>query len=347
MQTLDPGYYNNNKSPLRGLEDRNGNRVDLVFDAGLLKKIVSPNGRYITLTHDTGNRIASAADHTGRTWHYEYDGGFLKRVIYPDQTTQVFGYDVTTDELAERVVSHVVKRMTNRRGIQEIVNHYPGVSVTGVDMRINRQTLADGSEINIDYAHSDGQTFGVLVTQPDGRKRRVVFANGQRYPLSDTLGWGTPLEQTTRFERATGSDKMAARVDPMGRRTEYQYNGLGLVTQVTYLAGTPDARTMRMGYTAEGDLASVTDPLNRTMTLSYINRCLTRIKDPLNRVTDIACNSNGQPVSVTDPLGNTTWFHYDGPELTETVTVPGARGGTFPPRSGISVILCGMVSRLT
>lgn len=315
---------------LNRIEDRNGNAVDLTFEAGLLKKVTSPSGRYITLTHDTSNRIATAKDHTGRTWSYAYYNGLLSQVTYPDGTSQSITYDVTTDPQvvanAEHIATHIVKSMTNRRGVRELLNSYPGVSGTTVDYRITKQTLADGKEITIDYAHSDGSTTGVLVTQADGSKRRIVFDQG-RYPKTDTTGYGTALAQTVTFERASDSERITARTDPQGRRTEFQYNSTGQATQVTYLAGTLNAKVMQMTYTGEGDLATVTDPLGRKTTFSYTDRCLTRITDPMNRVTEIVCNGGGQPLSVTDPMGNTTLYHYDGFELTAVVDPLGRATG--------------------
>lgn len=316
-------FYNTGKSPLRGIEDRHGNRVDLVFEAGLLKKVTSPGGRYFTLTHDTSNRIATASDMTGRTWRYEYQNGLLRRVIFPDQTTQTYTYEVVEHPGAidndDRVLTHTVKSVYNRRGFTELTNHYPSNSSTPGVNRVERQTLADGSELSIDYAHYDGTDNGVLVTLPDGSKRRITWGEGVRYPKSDTVGYGTSIAQTTLFGRAPGSERITSRTDALGRRTEYQFDAAGLTTQVTYLAGTADARTVRMTYTGDGDLASVVDPLGRTTTLEYVDRCLSRMRDHAGRITEITCNGNGQPVSVTDPLGNTTTFHYDGAELTAVV----------------------------
>ncbi|RDZ29494.1 RHS repeat-associated core domain-containing protein [Lysobacter silvisoli] len=326
------GYYNAGRSPLRGIEDRNGNRVDLSFEAGLLKKITSPGGRSITLSYDTGNRIASAQDHTGRTWSYQYTDGMLTRVNFPDGSFESYSYELMFGAIGTptsgQVIAHNFKSLTNRRGHREFLNTYRNLVPGQPDIlgKVTKQTLADGSEIDIDYLHDDGNGNGVLVTQADGRKRRLVFGP-QRYPVSDTVGYGTPQAQTVQFEHASGSERISARIDALGRRTEFQYNGLGLTTQVKYLAGTADAKTVSMSYTAEGDLASITDPFNRTTRFEYVNRCLSRMVDPLNRVTQITCNGNGQPLTATDAAGNTTLYHYDGNELTAVVDPLGRATG--------------------
>ena len=332
-------YHNSGKSPLRGMIDRNGNRLDLTYDAGLLTRITSPSGRTITLTYDTGNRVATAQDAIGRTWSYTYTSDLLTKVTYPDGTYKTIAYDTFTDASItanpDHIGIHRIASVTNRRGIRELLNEYVAATSTAwvtdgavaANLRkVSKQTLADGTTYVMDYAHSDGTTTGVLVTQPDGSKRRVVFDNGRRYPKSETVGYGSTQAQTFQFER-DAYDRLTARTDPLGRRTEYEYDSAGQVIKTTYLAGTPDAKVVRMAYTVDGDLSRVTDAVGRVTTLSYFNRCLTSITDPLNRTSQITCNSNGQPLTITDAAGNITTYHYDGPEMTAVVDPLGRATG--------------------
>ncbi|MGH8500755.1 MAG: DUF6531 domain-containing protein, partial [Methylococcales bacterium] len=55
---------------LRFIENRNGRRINFVYDAGLLSRIVSPSGRYIQFSYNANNRVSTATDHTGRAWAY-------------------------------------------------------------------------------------------------------------------------------------------------------------------------------------------------------------------------------------------------------------------------------------
>ena len=61
-----------------------------------------------------------------------------------------------------------------------------------------------------------------------GRRRRKVFDPASKYALSDTLAYGTPLQQTFTFER-DNYGQMTARIDPLGRRTEYGCNGKSML----------------------------------------------------------------------------------------------------------------------
>jgi RHS repeat-associated protein len=343
------GSYNNTR--LQWVQDRFGNQIRLVYNAGLLTQLVSPNGRIVTFAYDPQNRIKTAKDHAGRTWNYDYDErGLLKTVTYPDLTTKRYTYMVSTfaddfdvcpsginvdpryclyakahKQFGTYLQQHVMESVTDRRGHRLVYNEYPKYgSWIG---RISKQTLADNSVYTFNYSNTPEGLLAVLVTRPDGVRRRVLFdESATPYPISDTYGYGTDKAQTYLFERyASGQVKVAT--DPMGRKQEYQYNAAGQVTQLIVLPGTPKARTTRMSYYGDGQLRSVTDALNRTTTLEYTSGCLTRVTDPLGRVTQIQCNAAGQPVSMTDAKGYTTTYRYEGGELTAVVDEMGRATG--------------------
>ncbi|PZT46263.1 type IV secretion protein Rhs, partial [Stenotrophomonas maltophilia] len=187
--------------------------------------------------------------------------------------------------------------------------------VNGVSTgRVIKQIQADGGEINVNYAHVDNGVTGTLVTEVDGSKRRIVFAQGTPYPASETFAYGTADAQTFTYER-NSNGQLIRSTDPLGRKTEYTYNNDGQTTQITALAGTSKARTVSMAYNADGDLTTITDPLNRVTKLGYHNRCLSSVTDPLNRTATYRCNAAGQMVSATDPLQRTLQLHYDGYDL--------------------------------
>lgn len=296
---------------LRWIEDRYGNRVSLVYSAGLVSRIVSPSGRYLDIGYDSDNRIQTIRDHTGRRWGYAYNArGLLADVTYPNDTVQHYDYQV---DGASEVVRHRIEAIFDRRGNRVLFNEFElvGGQATG---RVIRQTLADNSTVTIDYAHLDNGVTGTLVTEADGSKRRIVFEPNNPYPKSETLAYGTTLAQTYRYER-DAHGQLTATVDPMSRRAEIGYDAEGRIERVTALAGTPKARSAHMGYHPDGRLASVTDALNRTTSFDYTGSCLSKVTSALGKSASFQCNAVGQIVSVTDPLQHTTHFEYDGNEL--------------------------------
>ncbi|WP_302179662.1 RHS repeat-associated core domain-containing protein, partial [Xanthomonas fragariae] len=108
-----------------------------------------------------------------------------------------------------------------------------------------------------------------------------------------------------------------AQIDPLGWRTDYAYDGSGRQTQIKAMAGTSEARTTTLVYNADGDVASMTDPLNRTTRFGYTACCLTSVTDPLGNVTNATCNAAGQRLTLTDALNHTTTFIWTGEDLTQ------------------------------
>ncbi|MCD9127655.1 RHS repeat-associated core domain-containing protein [Luteimonas fraxinea] len=307
-------------------QDSYGNRTEYIHTAGLVTRIVSPSGRYVDIEYDGDSRINKVRDLLGSEWTYQYRDGFLRTVIYPDGSNRQYhheSYGPGTSSLGHRISA-----IFDRRGNRLLHNEWSADLASANYLRATRQTLADGSVYEIDYAHEVAGTRGTLVTHPDGSRRRVVFDNnGGAYPISDTLAYGTPLEQTYRFER-NSLGQMTARIDPLGRRTEFTYNSEWQTTQITQLAGTANAISTKMSYAPDGQLRSMTDPLGRTTNLDYTNGCLTRITNPLGFSTMITCNAAGQPDSISDALSNISQLHYLGTDLV-SMTDPLGRSVRF------------------
>lgn len=330
-------------NPLLWMADRYGNRTEFTYDAGLLVRVTSPSGRFVNLEYDTENRIKTARDMLGNSWTYAYDptSGLLTKVTYPDLTFKQYNYRYRTMQAPEcpdggpyesacdyyqkqydwgrMLVQHAIQSIVDRRGVKILENEFEEIELLPDYIgRVIKQTLPDGSFYAINYTHLDGDTggYGTLVTNPDGSQRRLSFVSGQRLPATDTVGYGTPLAQKVAFERG-GYGQITARIDALGRRTEYAYDDRGNVTQLTVLAGTPKAKTISMSYNAEGKLTSVTDPLQRSISLSYDDGCLTEVAMPLGRNTRLTCNLAGLPTSVTDPLDRTSYLEYLDYDLAE------------------------------
>ncbi|UJB18557.1 MULTISPECIES: RHS repeat-associated core domain-containing protein [Lysobacter] len=297
---------------LRWIEDRYGNRTSLVYDAGLVTRIISASGRYVNLEYDTFNRINAVVDHTGRRWGYVYDtNGMLKDVVYPDNKAKHYGYKVRLQ--GNELKQHRIESMVDRRGNRVLFNEFEIVNGLSTG-RVIRQILADDSQIKIDYNHLDNGVLGTLVTEADGSKHRYVFDPNSPYLLSETLAYGTLLAQTHTYQR-DAYGQLIATVDPLLRRTEIGYDVASRIQRMTVLAGTPKARSVFMGYHSDGRLATVTDVLGRKTSFDYLGACLTKVTNALGKSASFQCNAIGQIVTATDPLQHKTYFEYADNEL--------------------------------
>jgi RHS repeat-associated protein len=310
-------YVFGHAASLQKIRDRYGNEVRLtwsstnVFGAGTgnLLRITSPNGRWISLTYDTSNRITQATDNIGRTLSYTYDAnGNLSTVTDPENNVTTYKYDA----------SHRLLTIKDGRGIVYLTNQY---DTSG---RVSRQALADPTAVyQFTYtADGSGNITQTDITDPMGHVERLSF-NATHRIVSDTEAYATSLARTTTIERQAGTDFVTATVDGLNRRTAYTYDSAGHLLTVTRLAGTSDAVTTTYTYESQfGDLASVTDPLNHTLTLGYdsLGRLIS-VTDPLTHSTTMTRNASGQLVSVTNALQHTWQFAYSGGDLT-SVTDP-------------------------
>jgi RHS repeat-associated protein len=69
------------------ITDKHGNTQTLTYNQGVLEKVETNSGEYISFAYDANNRIDFITDQSGRQWQYKYDtNGNLEFVLYPDDT---------------------------------------------------------------------------------------------------------------------------------------------------------------------------------------------------------------------------------------------------------------------
>ncbi|HEY0873209.1 MAG TPA: DUF6531 domain-containing protein, partial [Vicinamibacterales bacterium] len=297
-------------APLQAIRDRFGNTITLVRTSGQtgkIDRILSPHGRWISLTYDAAQRITQATDNIGRSVTYTYDAGRLWKV-----TDAAGGVTEYTYDTSDRMLT-----IKDARGITYLTNTYDS------NGRVATQTLADGGVFEFDYTlDGSGRVTQTDVTDPRGFVERFTFNSAGRH-TSRTEAFGTSLERTTTLVRDATSQRVTSVMDSLGRETTYSYDTHGNVTSIVRLAGTTDAVTTTFTYEpAYQQIASATDPLNHTTTFGYdYEGRLTSITDPLNHQTTFTYNGAGQPLSVTNAVNETVSFGYFGGDLV-SVTSP-------------------------
>ncbi|NOT24139.1 MAG: RHS repeat protein, partial [Nitrospiraceae bacterium] len=287
--------------------DRNGNTLTLTRVAGgglagNLSKITTPNGRYLTFTYDTSNRITQVTDILGRTITYTYDAsGRLWKVTNPLTGVAEYTYDA----------AHRLLTAKEPNGNTHVTNTYDA------NGRVATQTQADGTTYQFAYVlNGSGQVIQTNMTDPRGYVKRLTFNSGG-YTLSSTDANGQPEAQATTYVWEAGTNLLLKVADALARRTDYTYDAKGNVLTVTRLAGTPNAVTTTFTYEPTyNQVATVKDPLNHTTTFGYDAKGnLTTITNALNKTTTITVDPQGQPLTITDPLSNVTTFTYEAGDL--------------------------------
>ena len=288
---------------LMAMLDRNGNQLTLTRAAaggltGNLTKITTPNGRYLTFTYDSSNRITQVTDILGRTIGYTYDAnGNLWTVTNPLSGVSEYTYDA----------SHRLLTAKEPNGNTHVTNVYD------VNGRVQTQTQADSTTYQFAYTlDGSGNVTQTDVTDPRGFVKRFSFNSaGLTTTVLDALGQSEA--QSTTYEWQAGTNLLLSVTDTLSRKTAYTYDSKGNVLTVTRLATTPNAVTTTFTYDPTySQVATVTDPLSHTTTFGYDTKGnLTTITNALSKVTTITVNTQGQPLTITDPLNNTTTFTYE------------------------------------
>ncbi len=288
---------------LVAMVDRNGNQLTLTRAAagglaGNLSQITTPNGRYLTFTYDTSNRITQVTDILGRTITYTYDAnGNLWKVTDPLSGVREYTYDA----------SHRLLTAKEPNGNLHVTNTYDA------NGRVETQTRPDSTTYQFAYTlDGSGKVTQTDMTDPRGYVKRLTF-NSAGYTLTSIDALGEPEAQSTTYAWQAGTNLLLSVTDQLSRKTAYTYDSQGNVLTVTRLADTANAVTTTFTYDSTfNQVATVTDPLSHTTTFGYdTNGDLTSITNALNKTTTLTVNGQGQPLTIKDPLNNITTFTYD------------------------------------
>ncbi|MGW8391821.1 RHS repeat-associated core domain-containing protein [Pseudoduganella sp. HUAS MS19] len=290
------------------MSDRYGNALVFTRTNDNLTRVTSPSGRTVDLQYDAANRITQATDNIGRTVKYEYDAqGRLVKVTDPLGNFEAFTYDAM-----DRMLT-----VQDKRGNMMVTNEYDG------NGRVAKQTYADGTTNLFAYTvDANNRVTQTDITNERGVVKRMVFGSAG-YITSITEALGLPEQQITTYEYTPTTNLLLSVTDPLGRKTAYEYDAKGNMSRKTLLAGTANAVSTEITYTADYDnVQTIKDLAGRVTTRSYDGAGnLVRVADAIGVLFKGSYNGSGQLVASEDALGNLTTYHYDGFDLVQ-VTDP-------------------------
>jgi len=308
-------YVFGDESPLQAIRDRFGNTITITRAPsepwtdgitrarGPISQVTSPNGKWIKFSYDSGNRITRAEDVLGRSVSYTYYGdGRLHTVTDVNQGVTTYTYDAGR-----------LKTIEDARGTVYLTNEYDA------NGRVRLQTVPGGATYRFAYTtDAANKVTATELTDPNGHVRRVAF-NADGFITSDTAAYGTPLARTVTTTRQPGTNLATASVDALNRRTEMTYDAGGEITAITEMAGTAKARTNTIERNGPfGQVSKIVDPLQHATTFGYRpDGSLHTVTDPMNRVITLETNESGQVVKTIDKANKTTQYGY---QLGDTVS---------------------------
>ncbi|PHS89180.1 hypothetical protein AAW02_08190, partial [Aeromonas dhakensis] len=272
---------------LTSMSDASGNQVRWVWERGRLMRVLLADGRYIRVSHQGRNvsaltLVVSEFDPPRELSRYEYDdSGALLRVRAGsgrsfDYQYSPQGWLTRWNDLAQTWVEHDYdsqgRCLANRcaGGYWKDRFSYDDANLTS-------------------YYHS---AFGGVTAYVRDERNNILLRL-------------EPDGGETRFEWV--NNQLAARVNPLGQRTEFERNAWGQVTCVTL----PDGSAHRYGYDDAGRLLAYIDPLGQPWQYSYNPQGLVEgVTNPLGQCWRHEYTPQGLLAAVTDPVGQRSQWHY-------------------------------------
>ncbi|WP_406172604.1 polymorphic toxin type 30 domain-containing protein [Streptomyces sp. NBC_00996] len=316
--------------PLQHIQDRNGNRITVVYAEGDIPAAVVHSGGYhivldrhpalsritglrlldptapaapgttlLTFTYDEQGHLTEEANSSGLPMRYTYDAnGRITSWTDRNGTTYAYTYD-----------EH--GRVVRTEGSDDFLT---GTLV--YDDATRTTTVSDSLGHTRLYEHNEALRL-IRSIDPLGQVTLQEWDDEHRLTaVTDPLG------HTTRYGYSPSGQVMSI-LRPDGRQTIAEYNELDLPTAVTG----PDGGMWRLEYDGRGNRTAVTDPSGATTRVTYnpVGHSTSTV-DALGSATLFRCDAVGLPLAITDSSGAVTTYELDPFGRPTVITDPS--GGT-------------------
>jgi RHS repeat-associated protein len=281
--------------------DALGNKTQYGYDvAGFRRTVTDPNGNVTTSEHDVrGNTVSETTcqDRSANqcsTVYFTY---------YPDATTKTLTPDPRNDVI-----------LTQRDGRSASATDNTYLTSFTYDATGNRTQVTDPLGRKSVTLYTDGTT--------------IAAVNGGYAPAGLPYQTTTPGGAVQKIDYFANGD-IARVTDPVGKVTEYAYDGLGhVLTSTEYSTGYPSGLVTSYTYDKIGRAVTQTEPAvtNRVTGAVHTPRTTTVYDDDglalsetvedltggdAARTESNTYNQFGQVLTTTDAAGKVTGFEYD------------------------------------
>jgi RHS repeat-associated protein len=356
----------NAEGRLESVADADGRKLTFAYNAqGQVESVKDPMGHTVKYTYESGNlATVTQPGESALRWQYKYNGEHEMT-----SETDGRGHAVTSEyDSSHRVISQTdaMERTRKWEYIGTIGREYtvtritePNDAVTQEEFNLNglpvSVTHAYGTSLAATTAYEYDASGDLLAsTDPNNHTTKYGYdAAGDRTSATDANGdetqstynsahelltTTTPKGEKTTIKRDShGNPEVIERAAPGSKtqKTTYKYDSQGDLTSETR----PLERTWTYEYDSYGDHESETDPEGNKRTWKYNEdsqeiaavspRGNVKGAEPSKYETRIERNAAGLPILVTDPLGHTTKYAYDGNGNLETLADANSHKTTY------------------
>ncbi|MES2595714.1 MAG: RHS repeat-associated core domain-containing protein [Verrucomicrobiota bacterium] len=274
---------------------------------GLLNLITRPGGALVTIAYDARDRVTSVTDPRGKVRGYSYNANDrVTKITDPDTNETNITYDVMDRVLSiTDPLGHAASFTYNSIGRLASVQDPNGNTITATyNGRQMVESITDpGSQVwAFDY-DEEGRVVGMyepaLPSPANSSSRRNRLGR---------LGEATDADGGTARIVRDVMQRITATVDPMGRQTNYGYDKMGRLLNVTE-QGTASAKYDR---DALGNIIKITDPNGGVWATTRLKSGqVTKNTDALGKNTTYTYTNRGKLSGAVFPDTTTTTLSYD------------------------------------
>jgi RHS repeat-associated protein len=319
-----------NEGPVSRITSPNGRTIQFTADSSdRITSAQDNTGRTFTYTYDTSGQLATVTDPAGGQRIYAWDsshrlvsvrdpnGNLVVQNTYDANsrvTAQVeadgsqFQYAYFTDVNGKVVKTELTDRRGNVRRVEFDGNGY-----------VVKNTFPVGQPEEQVTSFEVDSTTGWMLSTTDalGRKTAYMYDTfGNRMGVTRLAGTANAVTTTATY--TTAFNQLASFTDPLNQTTTFSYDPKGNLSQITAANGNTRSYT----YDGQGRRTGLTDGLGHTWTVTYAGADIATLTDPLNRTRTLFADAVGRVVSSLDAMGNFYQSGYDSLNRLMSMTDP-------------------------
>jgi len=326
------------------IADPAGRKITLTYNGeGLVESAKNPMGHTVKYTYEAGSLVSvTEPGETKARWQYHYDGSHQMTSMTdgregkttneydsshrvtsqtdPAERTFTFEYESFHTKITNHATGSVTdERLTSNDEPFSVTRGFGTGSATTetftYDAANDLTGVTDGNNHKTKYTY-DGSANRTSMVDPNENETKWTY-DGTHDVLTVTLPSG---EKTTIMRDSHGNAETVSKPAP-GKSTQtitYTYDANGNVKSVV----DPLKHTWSYEYNSQGDRTSATDPEGDKRTYGYNEDSQeTSTVSPAGNVkgaeaskytTKIERDEQDRPTTITDPLGHTIKYTYDG-----------------------------------
>jgi RHS repeat-associated protein len=319
----------NAEGQVESAEDPMGHVVKYTYEGGNLKSVTQPGeaGLRWQFKYDGSHEVTEMTDgNSGKTIN-EYNGSHQVTLQEdPAEHKLKFEYEGFHTQITNETTGSVTSEyFTSNDEPASITRGYGTASASTEYFTYNEAgdvtSVTDGDGYTTTYGYDSA---GDRTSMVDPDKDETTWTYDSTHDV-ETIK--SPKGETTTIKREEhGNPEVIERPAPESKTqlTKFKYTAHGELESVS----NPLERTWKYEYNAKGDRTAETDPEGNKRTWEY-NEDSQEIATvsprgnvsggkPESFKTKIEVNPQGRPLKITDPLGHTTKYTYDGDGNVET-----------------------------